>query len=117
MSWRTATAPPPGMGETLTSKMRPGSSEVERRTQTTRSSSAMRTHSRTSGSRMVWTSAWPTRTAPVTDDAGDELLHVLVGPLDASGLVHGDDGVLHAVDHGLELVDGSRRRWRAARST
>ena len=29
---------------------------------------------------------------------------MLVGPLDATGLIDGDDGVLHAVDHGFELA-------------
>ena len=36
MSCSTATAPPPGIGETSTSKMRPGSSEVERPSLTVR---------------------------------------------------------------------------------
>ena len=35
---------------------------------------------------------------------GDEALHALVGPLDAAGLIDGDNGILHAVDHGDEFV-------------
>jgi len=36
-------------------------------------------------------------------DPGDEPLHVLVGPLDTSRRIDGDDGILHAVDHGFEF--------------
>ena len=63
MSCSTATAPPAGMGEAFTSKMRPGASDVVRRTHTTLSSSAAFTHANISGSRTVCTSACPTRTA------------------------------------------------------
>ena len=70
MSCSTATAPPPGIGDAFTSKIFPGSSVVVRRSHTARSSSAARTHSSTSGSRTVCTSACPTRTALCTDDPG-----------------------------------------------
>ena len=63
MSCNTATAPPAGIGDTLTSKIRLGSSDVVLRSHTTRSASAVRTHVRTSGSRTVSTRACPTRTA------------------------------------------------------
>ena len=63
MSCSTATAPPAGIGDAFTSKMRPGASDVVLRSHTTRSSSAAFTHASTSGSRTVCTSACPTRTA------------------------------------------------------
>ena len=70
MSCSTATAPPAGMGDAFTSKMRPGISDVVLRSQTKRSSSAARTHASTSGSRTVCTNAWPTRTELATAGPG-----------------------------------------------
>jgi hypothetical protein len=66
MSCSTATAPPAGIGEAFTSKIFPATSVVERRSTTERFSSAERTHSSTSGSRIVCTSACPTRTGLLT---------------------------------------------------
>ena len=50
-SWRTASAPPEGMGAALISKMRPGASELARPDCISRSSSAALTQASNSGSR------------------------------------------------------------------
>ena len=36
--------------------------------------------------------------------AGDKSLHPAVGPLHAAVGIHGDDGILHGVEKGLELT-------------
>ena len=84
--------------------MRPGRSEVERRSLTTRSLEG----DLDAGEDVRVADRLDQRVADAhrTADggAGNQLLHALVGPLDAPGLIDGDHGVLHAVDHGLKLA-------------
>ena len=84
--------------------MRPGTSEVERPSLTMRCSSAVRTHSRTSGVADGLDQGVTDAHGAAEGGVRNQPLHALIAPLDASGCIDRDDGVLHAVDHRFELA-------------
>ena len=95
----TATAPPPGIGAAVTSKVRPGNDGpgpggkyFSRFTRSPHRSQEIRIANGLDQGRIL---------------AGvlrNQFVHGLVGPLHAIIGADGDDGVLHAVEQGLELA-------------